>query len=68
MRARASWSCNIAGKQAGFLVDEVNDIVGIGEPRSSPHPMSRRSKQSVIAGLVRIATPHQGRQHATKRA
>jgi purine-binding chemotaxis protein CheW len=35
---------SIAGKQAGFLVDEVNDIVGIAAARSSPPPRSRRSK------------------------
>lgn len=47
---------NIAGKQAGFLVDEVNDIVGIGETEIQPAPEVETIEQSVIAGLVRIAT------------
>ncbi|MBC9032533.1 purine-binding chemotaxis protein CheW [Sphingomonas sp. JC676] len=47
---------NIAGKQAGFLVDEVNDIVGIGETEIQPAPEVETIETSVIAGLVRIAT------------
>lgn len=47
---------NIAGKQAGFLVDEVNDIVGIGETEIQPAPEVETIEASVIAGLVRIAT------------
>lgn len=47
---------NIAGKQAGFLVDEVNDIVGIGEAEIQPAPEVETIESSVIAGLVRIAT------------
>ena len=47
---------NIAGKQAGFLVDEVNDIVGIGEAEIQPAPEVETIEASVIAGLVRIAT------------
>lgn len=47
---------NILGKQAGFLVDEVNDIVGIGENDIQPAPEVETIEASVIAGLVRIAT------------
>lgn len=47
---------NIAGKQAGFLVDEVNDIVAIGETEIQPAPEVETIEPSVIAGLVRIAT------------
>ncbi len=46
---------NIAGKQAGFLVDEVNDIVAIGEADVQPAPEVETIEPSVIAGLVRIA-------------
>lgn len=46
---------NIAGKQAGFLVDEVNDIVAIGEADVQPAPEVETLEPSVIAGLVRIA-------------
>jgi purine-binding chemotaxis protein CheW len=47
---------NIAGKQAGFLVDEVNDIVGIGETEIQPAPEVETIEASVIDGLVRIPT------------
>lgn len=47
---------NIAGKQAGFLVDEVNDIVAIGETEIQPAPEVETIEPTVIAGLVRIAT------------
>lgn len=47
---------SIAGKQAGFLVDEVNDIVGIGEAEIQPAPEIETIEASVIAGLVRIPT------------
>jgi purine-binding chemotaxis protein CheW len=47
---------NIAGKQAGFLVDEVNDIVGINVNEIQPAPAIETVEESVIAGLVRIAT------------
>lgn len=47
---------HIAGKQAGFLVDEVNDIVAIGEAEIQPAPEVETIEPSVIAGLVRIAT------------
>lgn len=47
---------HIAGKQAGFLVDEVNDIVAIGETEIQPAPEVETIEPSVIGGLVRIAT------------
>jgi purine-binding chemotaxis protein CheW len=48
---------NIMGKQAGFLVDEVNDIVGINVSEIQPAPAVETAlEESVIAGLVRIAT------------
>lgn len=47
---------NIAGKQAGFLVDEVNDIVGIGEAEIQPAPEVETIEETMIAGLVRIPT------------
>ncbi|UYY78794.1 chemotaxis protein CheW [Sphingomonas sp. R1] len=48
---------NIMGKQAGFLVDEVNDIVGINVNEIQPAPAVETAlEESVIAGLVRIAT------------
>ncbi len=48
---------NIMGKQAGFLVDEVNDIVGINVGEIQPAPAVETAlEESVIAGLVRIAT------------
>ncbi len=46
---------NIAGRQAGFLVDEVNDIVAIGAGDIQPAPEIETIEESVIAGLVRIA-------------
>lgn len=48
---------NIMGKQAGFLVDEVNDIVSINASEIQPAPAVETAlEESVIAGLVRIAT------------
>ncbi|MBO9713469.1 chemotaxis protein CheW [Sphingomonas sp.] len=47
---------NITGKQAGFLVDEVNDIVAIGSSEVQPAPEVETIEQSVICGLVRITT------------
>lgn len=45
---------NIAGKQAGFLVDEVADIVLIKESDIQPAPDVEIGDASVIAGLVQI--------------
>ncbi|MFZ5746598.1 MAG: chemotaxis protein CheW [Pseudomonadota bacterium] len=46
---------SIAGKQAGFLVDEVTDIVAIGGQEIQPAPDVEIGEPSVIAGLVRIS-------------
>ncbi|WP_010219727.1 chemotaxis protein CheW [Sphingomonas sp. PAMC 26621] len=45
----------IAGKQAGFLVDEVADIILINEDEIQPAPEVEIGEQSVIAGLVQVA-------------
>ena len=47
--------CNIAGKHAGFLVDEVNDIVAIAEGAIQPPPDVDTIEQGMILGLVGIA-------------
>ena len=47
---------SIGGKQAGFLVDEVNDIVGISRAEIQPAPEVETIEASVIDGLVRITT------------
>jgi purine-binding chemotaxis protein CheW len=46
---------SIGGKQAGFLVDEVADIVGINDSEIQPAPDIEIDEASVIAGLVRVA-------------
>ena len=45
---------NIAGKLAGFLVDEVADIVVINGADIQPAPAVETTEESVIAGLVKI--------------
>ena len=45
----------ISGKQAGFLVDEVADIILINEDEIQPAPDVEIGEQSVIAGLVQVA-------------
>jgi purine-binding chemotaxis protein CheW len=45
----------IAGKQAGFLVDEVADIIVINEEEIQPAPDVEIGEQNVIAGLVQVA-------------
>lgn len=45
---------SIAGKQAGFLVDEVADIVVINGGDIQPAPDVDVNDESVIAGLVKI--------------
>jgi purine-binding chemotaxis protein CheW len=45
----------IAGKQAGFLVDEVADIIMINEDDIQPAPDVEISEENVIAGLVQVA-------------
>ena len=47
---------NIAGKQAGFLVDEVADIVLIKDSDIRPAPDVEIGEPSVIAGLVKTQT------------
>lgn len=45
---------NIAGKQAGFLIDEVADIISIAESDIQPAPDIEIGEQEAIAGLVRV--------------
>ncbi len=45
----------IAGKQAGFLVDEVADIILINGDEIQPAPDIEIGEQRVIAGLVQVA-------------
>lgn len=45
---------SIAGRQAGFLVDEVADIVVINGNEIQPAPDVEVNDESVIAGLVKI--------------
>ncbi|OWK33098.1 chemotaxis protein CheW [Sphingomonas mucosissima] len=46
---------SIAGKQAGFLVDEVADIVLIKDGDIQPSPDVDISEEGVISGLVQIS-------------
>lgn len=46
---------SIAGRHAGFLVDEVNEIVTIGAGDVQPAPEVEALEPSFVAGLVRIA-------------
>ena len=45
---------NIDGKHAGFLVDEVADIVSVADNAIQPAPEVEASETSVIRGLVEI--------------
>ena len=45
---------SIGEKQAGFLVDEVSDIVSIGDQEIQPAPDVEIGEPSVILGLVRV--------------
>jgi purine-binding chemotaxis protein CheW len=45
---------NIADKQAGFLVDEVADIVQVQTSDIQPPPAVEVGEPGVIAGLVRV--------------
>ena len=47
--------CNIGGKHAGFLVDEVNDIVVIADGAIQPPPDVDTGEDSMILGLIAIA-------------
>jgi len=53
---------SIGGKQAGFLVDEVADIVGINDSEIQPAPDIEIDDANVIAGLVRVAARAQENQ------
>ncbi|QHL89769.1 chemotaxis protein CheW [Sphingomonas changnyeongensis] len=44
------------GKQAGFLVDEVADIVSISENQVQPAPDIDLAEPGVVAGLVKAQT------------
>lgn len=44
----------VAGRQAGFLVDEVADIVSISEAAVQPAPEIEIGEPNVIAGLVQV--------------
>lgn len=46
---------NLDGKQAGFLVDEMNDIVSIDMAEIQPPPELDGADTSMIAGLVRVS-------------
>ncbi|SEI79100.1 purine-binding chemotaxis protein CheW [Sphingomonas sp. OV641] len=46
---------NISGKQAGFLVDEVADIVLIKDNEIQPAPDVEIGEEGVISGLVQIS-------------
>lgn len=45
----------LGAKQAGFLVDEVNDIVSIEEHMVQPAPEMEITEAGVVAGLVPVA-------------
>jgi purine-binding chemotaxis protein CheW len=45
---------NIQGKHAGFLVDEVADIVSVADSAVQPAPEVEVTETSVIRGLVEI--------------
>jgi len=51
---------NLAGKQAGFLVDEVADIVLIKDSDIRPAPDVEIGEAAVIKGLVKTATREGG--------
>lgn len=46
---------SLGGKQAGFLVDEVNDIVAIDSSSIQPAPEVEIAEPGVVAGLVAAA-------------
>lgn len=46
---------NIGQRQAGFLVDEVADIVSINDEDVQPAPDVENVEENVIAGLVQIS-------------
>lgn len=55
---------NILGKHAGFLVDEVADIVSVADSAIQPAPDVEVTEISVISGLVQIGQRSQeGSEH-----
>lgn len=55
---------NIGARQAGFLVDEVADIVAINDADVQPAPDVENLDENVIAGLVQIASRSKDGNHA----
>lgn len=55
---------NIGNKQAGFLVDEVADIVSINDKDVQPSPDVDNLDDRVISGLVQIAPRAKDGTHA----
>jgi purine-binding chemotaxis protein CheW len=55
---------NIGDRQAGFLVDEVADIVAINDSDVQPAPDVENINGNVIAGLVQIAPRGKDASHA----
>ena len=54
---------NISGRQAGFLVDEVRDIIPIQGSEIQPAPDVEIEEAGIIAGLVQVANkPRQGEE------
>lgn len=45
---------NLDGKQAGFLVDEMNDIVSVNTADIQPPPDLEGADTSLVYGLVRV--------------
>lgn len=52
----------LGGKQAGFLVDEVNDIVSIDPAQIQQAPEIEIAEPGVIAGLIHLVTRGSGEQ------
>lgn len=50
----------LGGKQAGFLVDEVSDIVSINAEEIQPAPEVEIAEPGVVAGLVPVALRGEG--------
>lgn len=46
----------LSGKQAGFLVGEVADIISINGSQVQPAPEMETSEPGVIAGLIQVPT------------
>ena len=54
---------NISGRQAGFLVDEVGDILPVQGSAIQPAPDVEIEEAGIIAGLVQV--PNKGRNGET---